>query len=60
VYATAADIEEESGNLEAARSHRDTSRATILELASSLPEQEPLRGIFLSARAVARILSRDS
>jgi DNA-binding winged helix-turn-helix (wHTH) protein/tetratricopeptide (TPR) repeat protein len=60
VHATAAHIEEESGNLESARSHRDLSRATILRLANSLPEQEPLRQIFLSAPAVARVLSRDS
>jgi hypothetical protein len=56
----AAHIEEESGNLESARSYRDLSRATILRLANSLPEQEPLRAIFLSAPAVARVLSRDS
>jgi DNA-binding winged helix-turn-helix (wHTH) protein len=60
VHATAADIEEESGNLESARLHRDVSRATILRLANSLPEQEPLRKIFLSAPTVARVLSRDS
>jgi hypothetical protein len=60
VHATAAHIEEESGNLESARLHRDLSRATIVRLANSLPEQEPLREIFLSAPAVARVLSRDS
>src|SRR6202035_5747183 len=60
VHATAAHIEEESGNLESARLHRDVSRATIVRLANSLPEQEPLREIFLSAPAVARVLSRDS
>jgi DNA-binding winged helix-turn-helix (wHTH) protein len=56
VHATAAHIEEESGNLESARSHLDLSRATIMQLANSLPEQEPLRKIFLSAPAVARVL----
>jgi DNA-binding winged helix-turn-helix (wHTH) protein len=56
--ATAADIEEEAGDLESARSHRDLSRATILRLANSLPEHEPLRKNFLSAPAVARVLSR--
>jgi hypothetical protein len=60
VHATAAHIEEQSGNLESARFHRDVSRATILRPANSLSEQEPLREIFLSAPAVARILSRDS
>jgi hypothetical protein len=49
VHATAAYIEEASGNLESARLHRDVSRATILRLANSLPEQEPLRESFLSA-----------
>jgi tetratricopeptide (TPR) repeat protein len=57
VHATAARIDEESGNLEAARSHRDISRVTILRLANSLPEREPLRESFLSAPAVARILN---
>jgi hypothetical protein len=60
VHATAARIDEQSGNLESARSHRDASRATILRLANSLPEQEPLRKIFLSAPAIVRVLSRDS
>jgi tetratricopeptide (TPR) repeat protein len=57
-HATAAHIEEEAGNLESARSHLDSSRATILRLANSLPEHEPLRKIFLDAPAVARVLSR--
>jgi hypothetical protein len=60
VHATAALIEEEGGSLESARSHRNLSRTTILRLANSLPEQEPLRKIFLSAPAVARVLSRES
>jgi DNA-binding winged helix-turn-helix (wHTH) protein len=58
VHATAAHIEEESGNLDSARSHGDLSRTTILRLANSLPEEEPLRDIFMSAPAVARVLSR--
>jgi hypothetical protein len=59
VHATAAVIEEKSGNLESARPHREVSGAAILRLASSLPEEEPLRKIFLSAPAVARVLNRD-
>jgi ATP/maltotriose-dependent transcriptional regulator MalT len=55
-HATAAHIEEEAGNLESARSHRDSSRATILQLANSLPEHEPLRKSFLDAPVVARVL----
>jgi tetratricopeptide (TPR) repeat protein len=60
VHATAVHIEEEAGNLEAARSHRDISRVTILRLAGSLPEREPLRESFLTAPAVARILNGHS
>jgi DNA-binding winged helix-turn-helix (wHTH) protein len=60
VHATAALIEEEWGSLESARSHLDLSRATIMQLANSMPEQEPLRQIFLSAPAVTRVLSRDA
>jgi tetratricopeptide (TPR) repeat protein len=60
VHATAALIDEESGNRKSAHSHRDASRATILRLADSLGEQEPLRNIFLSAPAVAWILDRNS
>jgi len=56
VHATAAHIEEGSGNLESARSHLDLSRATIMQLANSMEQQEPLREIFLSAPAVARVL----
>jgi hypothetical protein len=60
VHATAAHIEEEAGNPESARAHRGLSRATILRLANSLPEREPLRKIFLSAPAVARALNQDA
>jgi hypothetical protein len=60
VHATAARIDEETGNVEAARSHRNISRLTILRLANSLPEQEPLRAIFLSAPAVAQVLNGDA
>jgi hypothetical protein len=56
VHATAARIEEQSGDLETSRSQRDISRATILRLADSLPEQEPLRERFLAAPVIARIL----
>jgi hypothetical protein len=57
VRATAAHVYEKTWDLESARSHRDLSRATILRLANSLPEEEPLREIFLAAPAVARVLS---
>jgi DNA-binding winged helix-turn-helix (wHTH) protein/tetratricopeptide (TPR) repeat protein len=58
VHATAAHIDEESGNHAAAHAHREVSRVTILQLANSLPEQEPLRESFLSSPAVAQILNR--
>ena len=60
VHATAAHIEEKSGNLESARSHLGLSRATILQLANSMEQREPLREIFLSAPAVARVLSEPA
>jgi DNA-binding winged helix-turn-helix (wHTH) protein/tetratricopeptide (TPR) repeat protein len=60
VHSTAAEIDEDAGNLQSALSHRDISRATILRLANSLPAEGPLRQIFLSAPAVARILNRGS
>jgi hypothetical protein len=60
VHATAAEIDEESGTPKSAHSHRDASRAAILQLANSLAEQEPLRKIFLSAPAVVRVFNRES
>jgi hypothetical protein len=60
VHATAAHIEEELGALESACAHREQSRTTILRLANSLPDQEPLRKIFLSAPAVVRVLHSDA
>jgi DNA-binding winged helix-turn-helix (wHTH) protein len=60
VHATAAELEEALGNLQTADSHRELSRATIRQLADSLPAEEPLRQIFLAAPAVAKILNRQS
>jgi DNA-binding winged helix-turn-helix (wHTH) protein/tetratricopeptide (TPR) repeat protein len=60
VHGTAADIAEDSGDLQSARSHGEASRATILRLANSLPAEEPLRKMFLAAPAVASILNRSS
>ena len=36
--------------------HRELSRATILKLADSMPADEPLRKIFLSAAPVRKLL----
>jgi predicted ATPase/DNA-binding winged helix-turn-helix (wHTH) protein len=60
VYATAADIDEQAGDMESAAVHRELSRATIRRLADSLPAEEPLRQIFLAAPAAAKILNRQS
>jgi hypothetical protein len=57
IHATAARIEDLSGNRISASSHRNVSRDTILRLANSLPAQDLLREIFLSAPAVARVLN---
>ena len=56
VHATAAHLEEESGDLESARKHLNLGRATIMQLANSMEQREPLREMFLSAPAVARVL----
>jgi len=41
---------------DAAKKHRELSRATIMKLVNSLPVEEPLRRIFLSAPAIRKIL----
>jgi DNA-binding winged helix-turn-helix (wHTH) protein len=56
VHATAAALYELTGNSVLADSHRTLSRATILQLAHSLPVEEPLRATFLSAPAVRLVL----
>jgi hypothetical protein len=56
IHATAAHLEGESGNFESARMHLNLSRATIMQLANSMKQREPLRESFLSAPAVAQVL----
>ena len=56
VHATAAELHELTSNSGMAAHHRALSRATILQLAQSLPADEPLRHTFLSAPAVAKVL----
>jgi hypothetical protein len=56
VHATAAELHELTSNSGVAVHHRDLSRATILQLAQSLPADEPLGHTFLSAPAVAKVL----
>lgn len=56
VHATAAELYAHTGNSGMATHHRDLSRTTILQLAHSLPADEPLRHTFLSAPSVAKVL----
>jgi len=58
VHATAAECSERAGDRRAAKRYRNLSRATILELAGSLPPEDPLRSTFLSALAVRAVLER--
>ena len=56
VHATAAALSERTGKSGEADHHRALSRTTILQLAQSLPSDEPLRHTFLSALAIAKVL----
>jgi tetratricopeptide (TPR) repeat protein len=56
VHATAAELYEHTGNSDVAAHYRARSRATILQLAHSLPVEEPLRNTFLSAPCVSKVL----
>jgi hypothetical protein len=55
VHATASELHSSADRDLAAR-HLALSRETILKLANSLPAEEPLRRIFLSALMIRRIL----
>ena len=56
VHATAAELCRGSEKSKEAEHHRELSRATILKLADSMPADEPLRKIFLSAPSVRKVL----
>jgi len=56
VHATAAELYQRMGERDAAEKHRELSSATIMKLADSLPVEEPLRQVFLSAPRVRKIL----
>ena len=56
VHATAAELSERMKSREPAERHRALSRDTIMKLANSLPEEEPLRQIFLSAPLIRKVL----
>ena len=59
VHGTAFELYERMEDKEAAEEHRQLSSATIMKLANSMPNNEPLRGIFLSAPAVRKILADE-
>jgi len=56
VHATAFELFRKSGDKDLAERHLAVSRETIMKLANSLPAEEPLRQIFLSAPRIRRIL----
>jgi tetratricopeptide (TPR) repeat protein len=57
VHATAAEFSELHGHSRAAKHHRELSRATVLRLAHSLPEDDPLRITFLSTPPISTIVA---
>jgi DNA-binding winged helix-turn-helix (wHTH) protein/tetratricopeptide (TPR) repeat protein len=56
-HATAAELSELRGHGGAANHHRELSRATVLRLAHSLPEDHPLRITFLSTPPISTIVA---
>jgi hypothetical protein len=56
VHGSAAELYRRLGHHAAAGRHRAFGRATILKLANSLADDEPLRETFLSAPPVRRIV----
>jgi hypothetical protein len=56
VHGTAAELYARTGNTELAEYHRAFSRDTIMKLANSLPETDPLRRTFLSSPVIRNIL----
>ena len=59
VFEVAAEVADAAGDASVARRHREAARALVLELAKSLPRDEPLREVFLSAPPVAALLGTD-
>jgi hypothetical protein len=57
VHATAAELSDLHGHSGAAKQHRELSRATVLRLAHSLPEDDPLRTTFLSTPPISTIVA---
>jgi hypothetical protein len=59
VHGTAFELYERMEDKNAAKEHRQLSCATIMKLADSMPTDESLRGIFLSAPAIRRMLADE-
>src|SRR5271165_4484681 len=55
VHGTAYELYQRTKQRDAAKKHRELSRATIMKLANSLPVEEPLRKTFLSAPIIRKI-----
>ena len=58
VHGTASALHERLGEPGPAEKHRELSRAIITKLANSMPVEEPLRKIFLSAPAICNLLDQ--
>ncbi len=58
-HATAFELYRNAGDRDSAERHLALSRDTIMKLANSLPEEEPLRHIFLSSPMISRICGDD-
>lgn len=56
VHASASELYQRLGKRTSADRHRDLSRATIAKLAGSLPSEDPLRKVFLTAPPIRGIL----
>lgn len=55
IHATASKLYENLGERDSAETHRELSRVTIMKIANSMPPDEPLRKIFLSASPIRNI-----
>jgi len=60
VHGTAADLQIRLGNRDLAQVHLERSRGTILKLADSLPPDDRLRTVFLSAPITGEILGSNA
>jgi tetratricopeptide (TPR) repeat protein len=60
LHATAAELYQLTESRELAERHLTLSRDTIMKLANSLPAEEPLRHIFLSAPVIHKILGDEA